>query len=59
MSNWMSIEAGWLNLDHVVVVHHQSIVMSTGNTVELLPAEFKALEKHIRSTKKKVKQEDV
>mgnify|MGYP003631422150 FL=1 len=55
MSNWMSIEAGWLNLDHVVVVHHQSIVMSTGNTVELLPAEFKALEKHIRSTKKKSK----
>jgi hypothetical protein len=46
MSKWLKIEAGYLNTDHVVV-HYQSIVMTTGTTVELLPNEFKELESMI------------
>ena len=55
MSNWMKIDTGWLNLNHVVVVHYKAIVMSTGNTVELKPDEFKELENHILSTQVKPK----
>jgi len=47
MSKWLKIESGWLNTDHVVVVHYTSVVFSTGTTVELLPDEFFELEKMI------------
>ena len=47
MSKWLKIEAGYLNTDHVVVLHYQSIVLTTGTTVELLPNEFKELESMI------------
>ena len=47
MSKWLKIETGYLNTDHVVVLHYQSIVLTTGTTVELLPNEFKELESMI------------
>ena len=48
--SWLKIESGYLNTDHVVVLYYNSIVMSTGTTVELLPNEFKELKKMIEGT---------